>query len=189
MAESPSLSSNSYAGKIRHSLDFKITTLESIRGRQGSAEGEGKKHDGEGNKCDDVQNSPVSNSGSLKKIPESQLSAAAASTLTPKSDNDGMSSQKSVAVVESGSKLIDDDASDSSGSSLPSPLRDHGEHVKEIERSPQKDASCDEKDDSELPKWKREKFSFISSGLDQEKMVCLLHYWRSYLWHRFFMVN
>ena len=68
----------------------------------------------------------------------------------------------------------DDPSTESSGSSLPSPLKVASQSLdaEGDKDTVNNEVSDDETDDINVPRWRRHRLGFISSGLDSEKSVC-----------------
>ena len=182
---SPSPIRNSSLIKIRQSLNFTVDKPDDVQTRQGVENPHDTKYphvvaDVELSKYDDIKDSQESNMdtcGSLKKIPESQFSASGGCLAADKSDQKSMSPQRAAAQVRSKRNplsSLDDTDIESSGSPLPSPLKGAPQSLKTAgeQQNVCSDVSGGETDDSSLPRWRRRRIGFISSGLDADKLVC-----------------
>ncbi|XP_076468751.1 uncharacterized protein LOC143299437 [Babylonia areolata] len=160
-ADSPSSAGHSLT-KVRQSLDFATKATN----RNDPASNDVNEND---SVQQDSQEFSTSLSGKVKKIPESQFSVSSKVNSMQVSDLErSQQGSPSKGNVSAGSE----DGVDSSGSPLPSPLKDLSLTVDEKKESVDVD-SDDQVDDDELPRWKRKKFGFISSGLDQRKLGLL----------------
>ncbi|XP_070211918.1 uro-adherence factor A-like [Littorina saxatilis] len=173
--DSPSLSSS--VTRIRPSLDFE---------RRGPLPSEKTPvtSDAEWTKYDDIQDSQESEaevSGSLKNIPESQFSASGGDSAKKKSKKVKYSGEARAAALVSESKqncgtsVVEPCAVDSSATPLPSLCNAEGDE--ENKENMDVDENCDRMEDEEnddaVPRWKRKRLGFISSGLDPEKSSVL----------------
>lgn len=125
---------------------------------------------------DEIQDSPECDPvpRSLKEVPESQfsgLSAESVDKITNVEKGNSQESSLSERISEPGDK--DRDASCDMDTGVDRCLQNDqgqgpGEHLDVAQ-----DSDCDETDDDQLPKWRRKRIGFISSGLDPEKSVCI----------------
>ena len=182
---SPSPTRSSSSIKIRQSLNFVVDKPNDVQTRQGVENPHDAKYphvvaDVELSKYDDIKDSQESNMdtcGSLKKIPESQFSASGGCLAADKSDQKSMPAQRDAAQVRSKRNplsILDDADIESSESPLPSPLKVAPQSLKTVgeQQNVSSEVSDGETDDSSLPRWRRRRIGFISSGLDAEKLVC-----------------
>ncbi|KAL8586434.1 hypothetical protein ACOMHN_023049 [Nucella lapillus] len=173
--DSPSVTGT--RSKFRQSLDFAKNVTEQKHSVDDASDDNDVNKDNDDNDANELNNSQPdsqesSMSGEVNKIPESQFSVSGGSKHAQRSDSERSQQGSERVLRENATSSMVDGADDveSSGSPLPSPLSEavleEGENKENVDEE-------EEVDDEDLPRWKRKKLGFISSGLDQEKLGCL----------------